>query len=176
MELENLLFDSSHRTAEMAVIAIGDNPELFNKILNFAFNDNGKFAMRAARVIQMSAICYPELVQPHLKNIIQQMSGFKTAGLKRSFAKIIAEMTWDFDEEILGILADTCFKWLNNSSEKIALKIYSQDILYKISQLYPDLKHELISTLENQLPHSSIAIRTRSRKMIKKLYKEVQEI
>jgi hypothetical protein len=160
----------------MAVQAIGDNPELFTKILDFALADNGQFAMRAARVVQMSSIAFPELIQPYLKNIIEQMSGFKTDGLKRSFAKMISEMVWEFDEEVLGILTDTCFKWLNNSNEKIALKIYSQDILYKISQLYPDLKYELISTLENHLPRSSVAIRTRSRKMIKKLYKEVREI
>lgn len=169
MNIENLLFDSSRRTADFALIAIGDNPELFTHILDFALKDNGKHSMRAARVIQMSSEKYPELVQPHLKSIIQSMSGFKTDGVKRSFAKMIAEMTMDFDEEIFGLLVETCFKWLNSPKEKIALKIYSQDILFRISFLYPDLKYELISTLEKQLLHSSVAIKNRSRKMIKKL-------
>ena len=76
MELEYLLFDSSRRTADMAVIAIENNPELFKKIFEFAMEDKGKLAMRNARVVQISSVKYPELVQPHLNNIIQRMSGF----------------------------------------------------------------------------------------------------
>ncbi len=173
MSLEDLFSDSSRRAIEMAVNTIGDNPEAFKKVLDFAIEDKGKYAQRAARAIQMSSAKYPELATPYVKDIIKEMSGFKTGGLKRSMAKMISEMNWDFDEESLGILAETCFKWVNDTNEEIAIKIYSQDILYRISEIYPELKYELIPTLENQIPRSSIAIKTRSRKMLKKLYKEI---
>ena len=102
-----------------------------------------------------------------------QMDKFKMGGLKRSFAKMISELDWDFDEETLGILAETCFKWVNNSDEEIAIKIYSQDILYRITNIYPELKHELVQTLETHLPRSSKAIKSRSLKMLNKLRKEI---
>jgi len=173
MSLEDLFFDSSRQTVDIAVNTIGDNPEVFKKILDFAMEDKKKFAMRAARAIQMSSAKHPELATPYVKDIIKGMSGFKTGGLKRSMTKMISEMNWDFDEESLGILAETCFKWVNDTNEEIAIKIYSQDILYRISEIYPELKNELIQTLENQIPRSSIAIKTRSWKMLKKLYKEI---
>lgn len=173
MSLEDLFFDSSRQTVNMAVNTIGNNPEVFKEILDFAMEDKKRFAMRAARAIQMSTAKYPELVTPYLKEIIIGMSEFKTGGLKRSMAKMISELDWDFDEESLGILAETCFKWINDTNEEIAIKIYSQDILYRISEIYPELKNELIQTLETQLPRSSVAIKSRSMKMLKKLYKEV---
>ncbi len=173
MDLEDLFFDSSRRTIDIAVNTIDDNPDVFKKILDFALEDKGKFAQRAARAIQMTSVKHPRLATPHLKDIINGMSGFKTGGLKRSMAKMISEIEWDFDEETLGILAETCFKWVNDTNEEIAIKIYSQDILYRITNIYPELKNELIHTLDTQMPRSSVAIKSRSRKMIKKLRKEI---
>jgi hypothetical protein len=175
MNLEDLFFDSSRRTVDMAVNTIGDNPEIFKRILDFALEDRERFAMRAARAIQMSVAKHPEIVKPYLKDIIRQMDKFKTGGLKRSFAKMISETDWDFDEDTLGILAEICFKWVNDSNEEIAIKIYAQDILYRVSEIYPELKHELITVMEHNYPHSSVAIKSRSRKMIKKLRKEIGE-
>jgi len=67
----------------------------------------------------------------------------------------------------------TCFEWLNDPAEAIALKIYSMTILYKISNTYPDIKPELISSIENEIPKNSPAIRGRGRRILKRLYKEV---
>ena len=175
MNLEDLFFDSSRRTINIAVNTIGNNPVIFKKILDFALEDKERFAMRAARAIQMSVAKHPEIVRPYLKDIIRQLDKFKTGGLKRSFAKMISELDWDFDEDTLGILAETCFKWVNDNNEEIAIKIYSQDILYRISEIYPELKHELITVLEHNYPHSSVAIKSRSRKMTVKLYKELNK-
>ncbi len=173
MDFEDLFFDSSRRTIDIAVNTIDDNPDVFKKILVFAMEDKGKFAQRAARAIQMTSVIHPGLTAPHLEDIIKGMSGFKTGGLKRSMSKMISEMEWDFDEDTLGILAETCFKWVNDTNEEIAIKIYSQDILYRITNIYPELKNELIYTLDTQMPRSSIAIKSRSRKMLKKLRKEI---
>ena len=48
------------------------------------------------------------------------------------------------------------------------------EIIYKISQLYPEIKNELISTVENMMPRSSFGIKSRGRKLLKKLYREVE--
>lgn len=175
MSLEDLFFDSSRRAIEIAVNTIGDNQETFKKVLDFATEDKGKYAQRAARAIQMSSVKYPELASPHLKDIINGMSRFKTGGLKRSMTKMISEMDWDFDEETIGILAETCFKWVNDANEEIAIKIYSQDILYRISEIYPEIKHELITVLEHNYLHSSVAIKNRSKKMLGKLRREIRK-
>lgn len=176
MNLEDLFFDSSRKTIDIAVNTIFEKPDVFKEILDFALEDKPMFAMRAARAIQISATKYPELISPYMEDIIVEMDRFESDGLKRSFAKLISEISWDFNEDILGVLADACFKWVNDSKEKIALKAYSQDILYRISILYPDLKFELISVLERNYPHASVGIKTRSRKMLKKLKQEINEL
>jgi hypothetical protein len=170
LDLEDLLFDSSRRTADIAVGLIGDNPEIFKKFLDFALDDKTPYAMRAARVVQLSSHQHPELIRPYLKEIIHKLPYLKSDGLRRGFLKIFTERSLDLDEESFGILADTTFNCLNNPAEKPAMKVYSMEILFRISDFYPEIKPELISTIENQLPHSTAAIKSAGKKLLRKLY------
>ena len=174
MELEKLLIDSSKITADMAVHTIGDNPVLFKKVLDFALEDRDVFAQRASRVIQLCTSKYPHLIQPHLNEIITSLPGFQNGGLKRNVLRLLSQRTNEFTEEQQGILLDVCFKFIMNSDEKPAIKVYAMDILYDISNQYPDLKNELISTIKSQMPTASAGIKSRSQKMLKKLYKEIE--
>lgn len=171
MDLHDLLFDSSRRTADMAVSAISNNPEFFRKMLDFAMLDKAPFAMRAARVVQLASHNHPELIRNYLNEIVRKLPTFATDGLKRGFAKILTERSLDYDDETLGILVKTSFDWLMNPSEKAAIKVYAMEILYKISQFYPDIKPELISSIENQIPRSTMAVKSRGKEILAKLYR-----
>lgn len=175
MELEDLLADSSRKTVDIAVSFIGENPDLFKKMLDFALLDKYPYAMRAARVIQVISEANPNKVIPYIDTIVHAMPHFKTGGLNRSMLRILSYHCKKMSEEQLGILTDVCFKNLLNSNEKPAIKVYSLDILYEISNLYPDIKPELISSIETQLPRSSIGIKSKSRKMLKKLRLEIKK-
>jgi hypothetical protein len=174
MDLEDLLFDSSRRTADIAVSAIGDNPEIFKKFLDFAMQDNGRYAMRAARVVQLASYNYPELIRPYIKEIIHKLPTFKNDGLRRNFLKILTERSLNLDEDTLWILVNVSFDYLISPSEKPAMKVYAMEILYKISQFYPDIQSELISTIENQLPRSTVAVKSRGKQVLAKLYKQTR--
>jgi hypothetical protein len=158
----------------MAVYTIGDDPVLFQKVLDFALEDKDVFAQRASRVIQLVAQDYPHLIKPHLNHIIVSFPDFQNGGLKRNMLRLLSKYTEELTEENHVILLDICLKYLLNSDEKPAIKVYSMDILYDISNRYPDLKKELISCIENQMPNASAGIKSRSKKMLKKLYKEIE--
>jgi hypothetical protein len=173
-DIKDLLFDSSRKTSDVATSVVGDDPVRFKMMLDLALQDKHPYAMRAARVVNFVALKYPELIAPYINDLIRRLPKLKNDGLKRSIAKTLAEQSFEIDEDALGLLVDLCFKWLNDPQEKVALKVYSMDVLYKISQSYPDLKPELISSIENELPKSSDAVGNRSKKMLKKLYAEIE--
>lgn len=174
LDLYDLLFDSSKQVAERATELVGDNQERFKKILNFALEDKEQFAMRAMRVVNLVTDRDPKLIQPYINDLITGLPKYNTIGLRRGIAKVLSENDYEFDEEEAGILVDTCFNWLNDPAEAIALKIYAMQILYNISIVYPEIKPELISSIENEIPKNSPAIRGRGRRILKKLYKEIQ--
>jgi len=168
MELEGLLFDSSRATANRAAKLVGDNPERFKKVLDFALLDKEQFAMRATRVVNLVANKYPFLLQPHIVDLARKFPEFNTIGLKRGMAKMFSEQTYNYYEDTAGLLLHTCFEWLNDPAEAIALKIYSMEILYRISNAYPEIKNELISSIENEIPKNSPAVRGSECKIMQK--------
>lgn len=174
LDLKELLFDSSRRTAEIAVSAIGNNPEIFKKFLDFALQDKGQYAMRAARVVQLASHIHPELIRPYIKEIILKLPTFRNNGLRRNFLKILTERSLNLDEDTLGTLVNVSFDYLISPSEKPAMKVYAMEILYRISQFYPDIQSELISTIEDQLPRSTVAVKSRGKQVLAKLYKQTR--
>jgi len=173
MDLKDLFSDSSRKTIDIGVATIGRNPEMFKKVLDFALEDQGAYSQRAGRVINFIAINHPEMIRPYMPDLVNKLPNFKTGGLKRSIIKTISERSFDFDDETMGTLVNTCFEWVNDPQEEIAIKAYAMDVLYKVTQFYPDLKHELIETLEHIMPEGSAGIKVRCKSYLKKLYKEV---
>jgi hypothetical protein len=174
MELEDLLADSSRKTAELAVNFVGNDEALFKKMLDFALLDRNHFSMRAARVIQMATAKHPELIKPFVPILVTLLSEFKVEGLRRSTLRILADYIDELTEKEDGTLMDACFKFILDFNQKPAIIVYSMDILYALSNKYPDIKPELISCIENQLPVSSAGIKSRSQKMLRKLYQELE--
>ncbi len=77
-------------------------------------------------------------------------------------------------EAYLGKLIKISFEWLLSPREAIAVKIFCMECLYRISQVEPDLRHELSDSVEWRLNEESAGFRNRGRKLVKKLYYEIQ--
>jgi hypothetical protein len=57
--------------------------------------------------------------------------------------------------------------------EAAAIKVHAMQILYDISQKEPDLKPEVISAIELAIQEGTTGVKNRGRRMLKKLYKEI---
>lgn len=169
MDLKDLLSDSSRRTIDVGVDFIGKDPERFNLMLNFALEDNGRFAMRAARVINISSTINPELIKPHLSVLADNINDYNNNGLRRGVLKTIAEMEFNYNDDVMGKLVDSCFQFFNDPGEEVAIRVYALEILYRASLKFPEIRPELVSCMEHELPRSSAGIRSRCKKVLKKL-------
>ena len=170
MDFESQLVDSSRFIAEMVAENVGDNPGHFEKLMTLAFSGKGKISMRASRAAIFCVQKYHHLIDPYLNKIIHMLP--EDESVRKNFMKILAETPLEFNEEQLGILVETCFEMLLNDKSSIANKAYSMELLYKISEIEPDLKTELIAAIEEQIPAGSTGIKTIGRKLLKRLYKE----
>lgn len=174
MDFHEILSDSCRKTADIAAKIIGENPDLFGKLVDFALEEKGVLAMRSARVVHLICLKDPVVIQPYINRIVSQMGHMSNPGQKRGFARIFAELPFTYDDRIVGRLVDVCFKWLAGPDEKVALKVYSMAILYKASGVFPVLRQELAATLENEIPRSSVAFNARARRMLQSLYREME--
>lgn len=63
MSITGILFDSSRAAAGMAVDIIRQKPEMFHETYTLCIMQEGKMAMRAARVVQLVAMHQPGLLK-----------------------------------------------------------------------------------------------------------------
>lgn len=173
MKIEEILVDSSRLAADLTVEAVGDNPEYYAQAMALCFKDEYPVSMRAARVAEMSARLYPELAKPYISDIIISLPKIQVDGLKRGFCKLLVNNSIPHNDELEGTLVNFCIKALQSAKETIAVKVYAIDLLEIMTRRYPALKIELIQILESEMDRNSVGFRSKSKKMLKKLYTEV---
>lgn len=173
MNLEELLYDSSKICILRASEAVFADTGLIKDVYCLALSEKSKYARRAVRVLNICAEHDPELILPYLNAILSELPKIKDDSIRSSFLRIFMIMPLPEDEDRLGLLTQLCFDYLGQQFEKAGVKVYSIDILYRISQKIPELKHELLLSIMQQLQYGSFAFQSRGTRILKKLMKEL---
>jgi hypothetical protein len=171
-DFRSILSDSSRSLADYAAAMVGNDPVMFRKVLDLAYEQKSPVSMRAARVADLGCEHHPELIRPYLVRMVKDLPGLTDMSVKRVFMHILIRHSWVEDEEAMGKLVDTLFKWLMDDNQAVAVKAYSMVILENITKMLPDLKGELILVLEEAAPlWESQALQYGARKLVRKLRK-----
>jgi 8-oxo-dGTP diphosphatase len=149
-----------------------DNPEVLRELYNFSLGNDSTLAFRAAYSVQKVAESNIDLIRQYLSKIIGSFPSLKNESVIRSFLKIINMAgVRELSEEEHGILADCSFNWLNDGESAIAIKAYSMEALYNLSELYPALAIELVASIRRNMEGGSAGIKARGRMILKRLEK-----
>jgi hypothetical protein len=144
-------------------------PELINELWDI-IQHGDETAWRAAWTMEKINDKRPEMIYPFLNELIIQVEKTNNNGLKRHFLKMISIQP--LPKDLSGYFVDFCFKILLSSDEPIAVRVHAMQILYNICQKIPDLKNELIESIESIQSEASAGIKSKSRKLLKHLKKE----
>lgn len=172
-DFEAGLYDSGRHTADMAVEAVGNDPERFAHLLNICFSSAYPLNMRSARVIELSCEKNPTLILPWLNEVIEKIAVSENSGVRRGFLKTLANQV---DFRLLkdnGTLLQLSFDWLASSKETVSVRYYCITIIEKMCIYEPDLIPEFRSLLEFCLPESSPGFQNKALKTLKKLPKSL---
>jgi hypothetical protein len=173
IDFHSVLSDSSRSLIDYTAAMIGDDTALFSEVLDLAYQQKSPRCQRAARVADVCCEKNPELIRPYLVKIVRDLPGLKDVAVKRVFMHILIRHSWVDDEEAMGILVDTLFKWLMDDTQAVAIKAYSIMILEKITKILPDLRGEMILVLEETIPYwDSQALQHAGWKSVKRLRRE----
>ena len=161
-----------HSKAQALLIQqyIGSNQELFDELMTHFFSNEYRVTQRAAWVVSHCVDKYPFLIRPHLEKLVHNLGDKKIhVSVKRNTIRILQEV--DVPEDLLGPLADYCFKFLLDPKEAAAVRIFSMTVLYNICKKEPDLANELKVVIQEFLPHGTAGFKSRGNKILKGLNK-----
>ncbi|NPA68664.1 MAG: hypothetical protein GXO50_08655 [Chlorobi bacterium] len=169
-DFKKILFDSSKLTIDIAAETVGNNPEYFKEVLNFASAEKSPLNMRASRVIVSVCEKYPGLFLPYVNITAEKFRKFKTDGQKRAFAYILSKYAENIEENNRAGLIDVCFDYMF-SNEKVAVKYNCLILLFEFTKIYPELKNELLAAIDFNLTEGIFKLSG----MIKRIYGALNE-
>ena len=170
---QNFLYDSSKQLAVDSFKRCEQQPELFPSLLDLAKEQNSKFSQRAARIVTYSIEYRPDLFGKYIDEILYYIEHTHDESIKFCFLKIFTFCKLPKDDEKLGLLTKIAFDAMEAKVKRIAVRVYAIDILYRLSQIIPDLKRELLYLLEKYLEDAPPAFANRALRYIKMLKKEL---
>ncbi len=162
--------DSLRATADIACEAIGNKQLYFKEVLMLSLEEKSPENWRAARVIGLSILKYPNLFVPYVNKIANLFPEFKNDGLKRSYAFVLSKYVKYLSEDNLTKLIETCFSYML-SNEKVAVKFNCLTLLFNISEKFSDLKPELLASIEFNLSKGVFRLNGDIKKYYRKLQK-----
>ncbi len=170
-ELYDLL--DSWENIEYVTRQLSGNKRDFAVLMNLALHNGRQRSWRAAYLADKIHDDYPELLRPYLPEIVHQLLHEKNASKCRHWLKLISMN--EIDKENRGLLFDYCYKAFSSAKEAVAVRVHAMQILYNISEYEPELKPELVQIMEHEmLYHSSAGICSRGKKLLQKLYRQIE--
>jgi hypothetical protein len=137
MLLEELLLrEQSRANTDLLVNIVLRKPELFNELWAIVMQNEGPLSRRAAWVADYCAEINPGFLENRLEELSIKVNNFSSDGLKRYALRMLSRSV--LPVENLGYLVDACFKWLENRTESVAVKMYSMVILGRYASNYPN--------------------------------------
>jgi hypothetical protein len=168
---EFLELGTSRENARILIDLIEGDPVVFETLWQIMLEDSYPLSMRASWVICHFARKHPCHLEPRLPELVGLLPGIRSESVRRNLLNILSMLP--IPEDHSGYLFDLCYGLLERPGTAIAVRAYAMNILYNISNTVPELKPELITLFESQQDSASAGILSRSKILLKKLYREI---
>ena len=141
----------------------------FSTLLQMALHEKDPLAWRASWVLDGSDEEKPGLALKHISEIVNTLPDVKSKGSLRSLLRLLSR--YDIPEEQQGKLVDLCFSYLVSELYPLAVKVHAMMIIYNHVLIYPELKDEFITVMEDQVENNTVGFKSRARNLIKQMEK-----
>lgn len=170
MDFRSLLADMpSAADRDFLIGEVVKSESHFKTLLHLALGETDPVAWRAAWVLDGSDEFTPGLARKHIPRIIKALPGLESKGALRSLLRMLCR--YDIPVKDQGILIDLCFSYLVSELYPVAVKAHAMQIIYQHVLLYPELKDELITVLQDQELNNSVGFKSRGQRLIKQMEK-----
>jgi hypothetical protein len=167
--------DLTHRSTEFNAKAwakkIVTSEALQHELYDCLFNEPPAIGSRASWVLSHCHDLDPGIIaskEDQLIGLLKQKGLHH--GITRNILRIYQEQP--VPEEHSAFMLDTCYAFLKNPSEPIAIRAFSMTVIFNISKTYPELLNELAVVLQSIAQHEEApALISRSKNTLKAIQK-----
>jgi len=167
---EELLKEKTHTKEQALKISsyACSSPKHFKELMQCFLSNDYRLAQRAAWSVSWVAKKSPELIQPYIKDLLDQLprKDVHNAVIRNS-VRILQQVK--IPESLHGKLMNNCFSLIESPSTPVAIKAILLTALFNLSISYPEIKNELKLIIEERWNHETPAFKSRGKKVLKQL-------
>ncbi|MGC3946862.1 MAG: hypothetical protein QM762_20480 [Chryseolinea sp.] len=147
---------------------VGHNENYFNSLISIYISGPYRITQRLAGPLTMISINNPSLLTPHFASLIKALNSEDAPNaLKRNTIRLLQFVPVPKNKR--GRILDICFRFLHDKKETIAVKVFAMSVAERLAEQSSELRRELQIVIEDQLPYSGPAFRSRAAKVLKRL-------
>ena len=164
---EAILKEHSKAQCNRIVQWVGANQKRFDELFYLFLNDEYRVVQRSAWPVSYCVIAHPTFINRHWNKLIKNLrKPFLHDAVKRNSVRFLQDI--NIPEKYRGEIMDICFKYLESSTEPVAVKAFSLTVLGNMANHYPEIIPEIKLLIEDQMPNQTAAFRSRARKILDK--------
>ncbi len=165
MDFRSLLINfPSKAEKELMIKDVGFSEKKFLTLLEIAFFEKDPVGWRASWILDGSDEEHPGLARKHISRIVQRLHDLNSTSTLRSLLRMLSR--YEIPEDDQGLLIDLCFGYMVSELYPVAVKVHAMQIIYNHVLLYPELKEELVTVIEDQVDNNSVGFLARGRRII----------
>ena len=167
MDLKALI-SAEHSKKQCLRVAdyVGNNKVRFRKLLQIFSHGPYRITQRAAWPLGVCVERYPNLLDSHLPLLITMLKRADVhVAVRRNILRLLRFVA--VPVRYHGEFVETCFKIFHDKKQPVAVHVFAMTFLDKITELYPELRKEMIAIIEERLPYGSAGFRSRAMKVLK---------
>ena len=169
--MKELLSKKASRANSYRVVAlVSEDPKLYKELVGLIVKNESPVSEKAAWAMNH---CFEEgkgYFQEYFKEMTAILADKSYSdSIKRNIVRLFQFV--EIPEEHQATIIDSCFMLVTNKNTAVAVKAFSLGVLEKMVKLYPELKNELIASIENLMPGASSGLKNRGGHILKRLSK-----
>jgi hypothetical protein len=142
----------------------------FKELMDCFMDGEYRLSQRAAWSVSWAAKKKPEMVRPHLKEIVSQLQKKDIHdSVIRNAVRILEDI--EIPEELHGEVLNACFGFIESPATATAIKAFSLTTLFNLSKHYPEIRSELKLIIEERWDTETAAFKSRGKKILAALNK-----
>ena len=147
---------------------VADNEKYFNALINMYIRGPYRLTQRLSGPLTTIAMRKPSLLAPFYPLLIKALNDDDaTNALKRNTIRMLQFVPVPAKRR--GHILDICFRFLLDKKEATAVKVFSMSVAARLTKESAELRRELQIIIEDQLPYSGPAFRSRGTKVLREL-------
>lgn len=149
------------------IMSVIDNPSRMDELMECFFDEDMRMCQRAAWPVGFISDHNPELIIPYLEKMLFNLDTPHHDAVIRNTFRALQNI--DIPEEMEGLAFEKAFNFLINPQNAIAIRVFAMTVCGNIALKYPELKHELVPVIEEQMEYGSAGYRSRGSRILKSL-------